>query len=29
VGDQVIIEAVEKDGVPLAQKVRFARAGES
>jgi len=24
-GDEVIIEAVEKDGVPLAQKVRFAR----
>jgi len=28
-GDEVIIEAVEKDGVPLAQKVRFARPGPS
>ena len=28
-GDEVIIEAVEKDGVPVAQKVRFAHPGNS
>jgi len=28
-GDGVIIETVEKDGMPLAQKVRFAHAGDS
>jgi len=28
-GDGVIIEVVEKDGVPVAQKVRFAHAGDS
>ncbi len=27
-GDGVIIEAVEKDGIPLAQKVRFAHTGD-
>src|SRR5947209_5580844 len=26
VGDEVIIEAVEKDGMPVAQKIRFAHA---
>jgi hypothetical protein len=28
-GDGVIIETVEKDGMPVAQKVRFAHAGDS
>jgi hypothetical protein len=28
-GDEVIIEAVEKDGLPVAQKVRFAHPGNS
>jgi len=28
-GDEVIIEAVEKDGMPFAQKVRFAHGGDS
>jgi hypothetical protein len=28
-GDGLIIEAAEKDGVPVAQKVRFAHAGDS
>jgi hypothetical protein len=28
-GDEVIIEAAEKDGMPVAQKVRFAHGGDS
>jgi hypothetical protein len=28
-GDEVIIEAAEKDGIPVAQKVRFAHTGNS